>query len=68
MAYEQVRMRVRDGQEFGPVTWGALLEWRRAGRVPDDAVIIDHPTGESQPALAFYALRHTSHAGDSHDK
>jgi hypothetical protein len=45
-------------QEFAPVAWVELLRWRREGRIPDDACIIDHPTGDTLPVPACYARRH----------
>ena len=56
MAFEQVTMRLADGQEFGPVPLATLLDWHREGRVPPDAVIVDAITGEIRPAKEFPAF------------
>ena len=56
MAFEQVTMRLADGQEFGPVPLATLLDWHREGRVPLDAAIIDAVTGEVRPVAEFPAF------------
>lgn len=53
MAFEQVRIRLANGQEYGPVSWSAMLQWRQEGRVPNDAFIVDAATGQSHPVSAF---------------
>jgi uncharacterized RDD family membrane protein YckC len=57
MAFENVRVRLPDGQEFGPVAWSAMLQWHQEGRVPADAHLVDHATGEARPASMFPALQ-----------
>lgn len=56
MAFEQVRVRLTNGQEFGPVSWSAMLQWRQEGRVPDDAALVDTETGEARPVASFPEL------------
>ncbi|HOF86543.1 MAG TPA: hypothetical protein PLZ36_00385 [Armatimonadota bacterium] len=57
MAFEHVRVRLPDGQEFGPVAWSVMLQWHQEGRVPADASLVDHATGEARAASSFPALQ-----------
>jgi hypothetical protein len=66
MAFEQVRVRLGDGQEFGPVAWSAMLQWHQEGRVPADAHLVDHVTGEARPRTVCgteYAAGYHSRVG-----
>ncbi len=56
MAFEQVSLRYINGQEYGPVPWEQLVQWRMDGRVPNDAFIVDIASGMTQPVMAFPQL------------
>lgn len=56
MAFEQVNLRMPDGQIYGPVAMTEMLQWHVEGRVPPDGVLIDAVTGEERPVRAFAAL------------
>ncbi len=56
MAFEQVLLRYPDGQEFGPASWEQLVQWRMDGRVPDNAIVVDAVSGETQAVTAFAQL------------
>ncbi len=56
MAFEQVYLRARDGQQYGPVPFHELVQWHQQGRVPVDGVIVDAASGEERPARDFPAL------------
>lgn len=56
MAFEQVKLRTAEGQEYGPISMETLAQWRREGRVPDSAMVVDAVTGEAQPISAFPML------------
>lgn len=56
MAFEQVTLRLANGQEFGPVTMPELLHWHREGRVPPDATLVDALSGETRAVADFPAL------------
>jgi len=56
MAFEQVKLRLPDGQEFGPAPFMTAVQWHREGRVPREAWLIDAMSGESRPVMDFPAL------------
>jgi len=56
MAFEQVTLRTAGGQEYGPIPWAQLIQWRQEGRVPNDALITDTVTGESRAIMSFPQL------------
>lgn len=56
MAFEQVTVRCRNGQEYGPVSMLELQQWHRDGRIPLDAVLVDSLTSETRPASSFPML------------
>jgi hypothetical protein len=56
MAFEQVKMRTAQGQEYGPVPMSVLIRWHQEGRVPMDAFLVDAESGEAQPVVSFPGL------------
>lgn len=60
MAFEQITLRTRNGESYGPVDQNTLLQWHQQGRVPADGELIDAATGETQSVTAFLALRMTA--------
>jgi hypothetical protein len=56
MAFEHVKLRTFDGQEYGPVSMQELIRWHAEGRVPHWATVIDVHTGERRPVRDFPAL------------
>lgn len=56
MAFEQISLRYANGQESGPASWEQLVQWRKDGRVPDDAMIVDVATGMAQRVMDFSQL------------
>lgn len=53
MPFDPVRVRLPDGQEFGPVSWLEVVQWSEQGRIPLDTTIIDHVSGERLLASTF---------------
>jgi hypothetical protein len=49
MGTPSVRVRLLDGQEFGPADDALLLQWAREGRIPPSASVVS-PAGEAVPA------------------
>ena len=45
MAFELLKVVMRDGREHGPIDLGALRSWVTAGHVPVDAVAVCQATG-----------------------
>ena len=56
MPFEQVRLRLISGEEYGPASLQEVVQWHQQGRVPPDAVLVDAETGEIREISAFPAL------------
>ena len=56
MPFEQVMLRLPNGQEYGPATMTDLTQWREQGRLPTDAVLVDMQSGEIRPVSDFSVL------------
>lgn len=53
MAFDQVRVRYPNGQEYGPYPFGQAAAWAAGGQIPMDSIFVDAGTGEARVAKDF---------------
>ena len=45
----QLKIRLKDGREFGPADLDLILQWAREGRIPRDALLVPQDGSPPQP-------------------
>jgi hypothetical protein len=53
MAFENVLVRLSNGQQHGPVPWETLKVWVHQNRIPADAILICQSTQQEQSVASF---------------
>jgi hypothetical protein len=64
MAFENVQVRLANGQQHGPVPWDTLRVWVQQNRVPPDATLICQATLQERLASSFPELAAMPRADD----
>ncbi len=53
MAFENVQVRLSNGQQHGPVPWETLKVWVQQNRVPPDAMLVCEATRQERSVASF---------------
>lgn len=56
MAFDQVRVRYPNGQQFGPYAMADVKQWAAAGQLPAQSLLVDAGSGEVRALTAFPEL------------
>ena len=65
MAFENVQVRLANGQQHGPIPWETLRIWVQQNRVPADATLICQSTLEQRPVSSFPDLMSAPRSDDA---
>ena len=65
MAFENVQVRLSNGQQHGPIPWETLRVWVQQNRVPADAVLVCQSTQQQRTVASFPDLMQLPRSDDS---